>query len=158
MEIFGMALVDAFLVARKFIPRWTNQDDSESTFFRFLRELLPTIADAHEAIEARQVRTKCNQVLIGKGTVQAGAKAGQEYAKQGRCHYCIKRKTKEDKEGSIRSRRTAYTCSEHPNTYVCKSGINSCWQEHLADCGDDGVTSDRSEDDLDGVDGQDFEI
>ena len=160
MEIFGMALVDAFLVARKFIPRWTNQDDSESTFFRFLRELLPTIADAHEAIEARQVRTKCNQVLIGKGTVKAGAKMGLEYAKQGRCHYCIKRKTKEDKEGSIRSRRTAYTCSEHPNTYVCKSGLHSCWQEHLADCGDEYVNSDNSEDDLDGVDavGQDFEI
>ncbi len=56
---------------------------------------------------------------------------GQEYAKQGRCHYCIKRKTKEDKEGSIRSRRTAYTCSEHPDTYFCKSvdGVDAAGQE-----------------------------
>jgi hypothetical protein len=93
---------------KKDILRWKLVDESESSFFRFLRELLPTVADAAEAIEARQVRSKCSQNLIGKGTVKEGAKKGQEYAKQGRCHYCIKRKTKEDKEGSNRSRRTAY--------------------------------------------------
>ena len=75
-----MALVDAFLIARKFLPRWKQQEDSESTFFRFLRELLPTIADANEAISARQLRTKCQQVLIGKRTVKVGAKIGQDYA------------------------------------------------------------------------------
>jgi hypothetical protein len=67
IEILAMALIDAFLIARKFLPRWKLVDDSESAFFRFLRELLPTIADANEAIEARQVRSKCNQILIGKG-------------------------------------------------------------------------------------------
>ena len=67
IEILAMGLVDAFLIARKFLPRWKLVDDSESAFFRFLRELLPTIADANEAIEARQVRSKCNQILIGKG-------------------------------------------------------------------------------------------
>jgi hypothetical protein len=81
IEIFGMALVDAFLIARKFIPKWRNCDDSESSFFRFLRELLPTIADSNEALAARQERSKCSQTLIGKGTVQSGAKQGQEYAK-----------------------------------------------------------------------------
>jgi hypothetical protein len=150
-EILAMALVDAFLIARKFLPRWNNLDDSESVFFRFLRALLPTIADANEAVAARQVRSKCCQTLIGKGIVQDGAKKGQEYAKQGRCHYCIKRKEKEQKEGSTRSRRTAYTCSHHPSIYVCKVGLGECWMEHLADCGDDFVNSDQSGEDIDGA-------
>ena len=66
------------------------------------------------------------------------------------CHYCIKRKVKEDKEGSTRSRRTAYTCSHHPTIYVCKEGLGQCWLEHLADCGDDFVGSDNSGSDIDG--------
>ena len=150
IDLFGMALIDAFLVARKFLPRWKVVDDSESSFFRFLRELLPTVADAAETISARQVRSKCSQTLIGKGIVQEGARKGQDYAKQGRCHYCIKRKTREDKEGSTRSRRTAYTCSHHPAIYVCKEGLGQCWLEHLADCGDDFVASDDSGSDIDG--------
>ncbi len=89
-----MAPVDAFLVARKFIPKWRHADDSESSFFRFLRELLPTIADTNEA--------KCSQILIRKLVVKDGPNKGQEYAKQGRCHYCIKSKKKEDKVRSIR--------------------------------------------------------
>ncbi len=93
IELMVMALVDAFLIARKFLPRWKLDDESESSFFRFLRELLPTVADAAEAIEARQVRSKCSQILTGKGIVKEGAKKGQDYAKQGRCHCCIKRKT-----------------------------------------------------------------
>ena len=158
MEILGMALVDAFLIARKFLPRWKQQEDSESTFFRFLRELLPTIADSNEAISARQLRTKCQQVLIGKRTVKVGAKIGHEYAIQGRCHYCIKRKTKEDKDGSTRSRRTAYTCSEHPKRYICKASTHECWLEHLAGC-DDHNASDCTDEDIDGPEqGQDFEI
>ena len=152
IEILAMGLVDAFLIARKFLPRWKQVDDSESAFFRFLRELLPTIADAAEAVSARQVRSKCSQTLIGKGIVQEGAKKGMEYAKQGRCHYCIKRKVKEDKEGSTRSRRTAYTCCHHPAIYVCKAGLGECWLEHLADCGDDFINSDHSGEDIDGGD------
>lgn len=158
IEIMAMALVDCFLIARKFLPRWKVVDDSESSFFRFLRELLPTVADSNEAIEARQVRTKCHQVLIGKGIVKEGVKKGQEYAKQGRCHYCIKRKTKEDKEGSIRSRRTAYTCSCHPAIYCCKAGLGTCWLEHLADCGDDFIDSDHEGENIDGDDGVDYEL
>ncbi len=37
MEILGMALVDAFLIARKFLPRWKQQDDSESSSGTLLR-------------------------------------------------------------------------------------------------------------------------
>ena len=33
LDIIGMAIVDAFLLARKFIPRWGNQPDTESVFF-----------------------------------------------------------------------------------------------------------------------------
>jgi hypothetical protein len=50
IEILAMALVDSFLIARKFLPRWKIVDDSESSFFRYLRELLPTVADLNEAI------------------------------------------------------------------------------------------------------------
>ncbi len=99
------------------------------------------------------MRSKCNQVLIGKGIVKDGVKKGQEYAKQGRCFYCIKRKTKEDKEGSIRSRRTVYTCSCHPAIYCCKAGLGTCWLEHLADCGDDFIDSDHEGANIDGGDG-----
>ncbi len=78
-----MALVDAFLIARKFIPSWKSQEDYESTFFWFLRELLPTIADANEAIEARQLRTKCNQVCAyWEMNCERRSQKGQEYAKQ----------------------------------------------------------------------------
>ncbi len=112
--------IDAFLIARKFIPKWRHVDDSESSFFRFLRKLLPMIADSNEDLAARQVRSKCFQMLIGKLIVKEGPKKGQEYAKQGRCHYCIKSKKKEDKAGSIRSRRTAYTCSCHPKSMSAK--------------------------------------
>jgi hypothetical protein len=150
IDLFAMALVDVFLIARKFLPRWKIFDDSESSFFRFLRELLPTVADGAETIEARRVRSKCSLMLIGKGTVKEGARKGESYAYQGRCHYCIKRKTKEDKEGSTRSRRTAYTCSHHPTIYVCKEGVGQCWLEHLAACGDDCVDSNHSGEDVDG--------
>ncbi len=108
IELFGMALVDAFLTARKFIPKWRHIDDSEPSVFRFLRKLLPTIADSNEDLAARQVRSKCSQMLIGKLVVREGPKKGQEYAKQGRCHYCTKSKKNENKAESIRSRRTAY--------------------------------------------------
>jgi hypothetical protein len=47
----AMALVDAFLIPRKLLSRWKLVDESESSFFRFLRELLPTVADAAEAID-----------------------------------------------------------------------------------------------------------
>jgi hypothetical protein len=65
IDLFAMALVDAFLIARKFLPRWKLVDESESSFFRFLRELLPTVVDAAEAISVRQVRSKCSQTFIG---------------------------------------------------------------------------------------------
>ncbi len=96
------------------------------------------------------MRSKCAQILIGKDIVQAGAKQGQEYAKQGRCYYCIKRKTKEDKEESIYSRRTAYTCSCHPTIYCCKAGLGTCWIEHLVDCGDEFIDSDHEGKNIDG--------
>jgi hypothetical protein len=68
----------------------------------------------------------------------------------------IKRKKKEDKEGSIRSRITAYTCSCHPTIYCCKAGLGTCWLEHLADCGDEFIDSDQEGENIDG--GVDFEL
>ncbi len=37
-----------------------------------------------------------------------------------------------------------YTCSCHPKIYVCKAGLGDCWLEHLADCGDEFITSDKA--------------
>ncbi len=62
------------------------------------------------------------------------------------------RREKTRNEGSSRSRRTAYTCTHHPTIYVCKEGLGQCWLEHLADCGDEFVVSDHSDEDIDGGD------
>ena len=40
----GIALVDSFLLARKFIPRWKDADDTESVFWKYVMTLLPQVA------------------------------------------------------------------------------------------------------------------
>ena len=140
LEIFGMALVDSFLLARKFVPRWQNADESDGVFWKYVAALLPQIAPSHD----RGVTTslfKCEQVLIGKQKVEHGKNAGRVVAKQQRCVYCVKsrkmqRKNAEDTSSSDngtpkRSRRTAYTCLCHKDAFTCKEGVGSCWQQHL---------------------------
>jgi hypothetical protein len=65
LEIFGMALVDSYLLARKFVPRWQNADDNDGIFWKYVVALLPKIAASNDGGPTRSLY-KCQQVLIGK--------------------------------------------------------------------------------------------
>ncbi len=43
LEILGLSLVDAFLAAKKLIPRWQCENDEESVFWKFVCALIPQI-------------------------------------------------------------------------------------------------------------------
>jgi hypothetical protein len=142
LDLFGIALVDSFLLARKFIPRWKDADDTESVFWKYVMTLLPQVATEYEG-RPTIPQYKCEQVLIGKQKVEKGKSAGRVVAKQMRCTYCIKknkkrRKSAEENTSSdsgtpTRSRRTAYTCISHREAFACKDG--GCWEQHLKECG-----------------------
>lgn len=139
LEVMGIALVDAFLLARKFMPKWRGMPDTEGVFWKFVRVLLPQLTESPnlDTSASSTAHRGCVQILIGKAVVQSGPKKGQYYAKQGRCSYCVANNRKEVKGNgseSKRSPRTAYTCIAHPNEYICKAGKGNgcCWQEHLA--------------------------
>ncbi len=135
-----MALVDSFLLARKFVPRWQNEDDSDGIFRKYVVALLPGIAASNDGGPIRSLY-KCEQVLIGKTKVKSAKSAGRVIAKQQRCVYCIqtkkqRKKNAEDTSSSDngtpkRARRTAYTCICHREAFSCKEGVGSCWQQHL---------------------------
>ena len=136
LDIIGMTIVDAFLLARKFIPRWGNQPDTESVFFKVVRRLLPLMGDPlHGSSEIDDNSSRrCHQVLIGKRIVQEGPKKGLKYTKQMRCYYCGTAKRKEMKRDGFpgtKSPRTSYTCIGHNTTYMCQKGKGTCWEEHL---------------------------
>lgn len=150
-EFFGIVLVDAFLLARKFMARWKHECDEESIFWKFVRVLLPQFHD--ENLHCVRELTKCRQVLIGKKEVQSGISKGRKIAIQARCKYCIRAKRKEirssessSEDSARRSRRTAYSCICHPKDYVCKEGLGTCWTEHLQEYDREG-DSDQSDTD-----------
>ena len=130
-EFFGIAIVDAFLLARKFVPRWMNASTKRSVFWAFCNRLLPqmaTFSDPDDLPEAPPV-TECEPRLQGKYTVANGVHAGELRTKQQRCTYCKRAEPKRTKKDG-RAIRTCYTCVAHPKVYMCKKG---CWEEHLAD-------------------------
>ena len=43
-EFFEIALVDAFLLAKKCVPRWMNASTKQSVFWAFVNRLLPQLA------------------------------------------------------------------------------------------------------------------
>jgi hypothetical protein len=138
LEMLGMALVDTFLLARKFIPKWaTNDDEQESAFNMFLRALVPQFNDTIDLNRSSAQESRCVQVLIGKRTVAEGKQAGNMYAKQRRCQYCKKQGRKEvhgNGKVGTKSPRTAYTCIAHPDKFMCVQGKSTCWSEHMVDC------------------------
>ncbi len=157
LEVFGMALVDSFLLARKFVPRCQNADDTDGVFWKYVVALLPQIAASYDGGATRSL-LKCEQVLIGKQKVEHGKHAGKRVvAKQQRCVYCVKskkmqRKNAEDSSSSDngtpkRSRRTAYTCICHKDAFSCKEGVGSCWQQHLKQHASTEYIMDNSDDD-----------
>ena len=76
-EFFGIALVDAFLLTRKFIPRYMNAPDTESVFWQFTNRLLPQMAqfpDPPGYVDVPGV-SDCEIRLQGKYTVEKGKHA-----------------------------------------------------------------------------------
>jgi hypothetical protein len=126
LELFGVALVDSFLLARKFIPRWKEEKDTESVFWKFVMTLLPQVAAQYDGRPTIS-QYKREQVLIGKQKVEKGKSAGRVVAKQMRYTYCIKKNKKRRKSADentssdsgtpTRSRRTAYTCISHREAF-----------------------------------------
>jgi hypothetical protein len=55
LEIFGIALVDSFLLTRKFVPRWQNADDNDGVFWKYVVALLPQIAASHDGGPTRSL-------------------------------------------------------------------------------------------------------
>ena len=158
-EIFGMAVVDSFLLARKFIPRWQNANTDDGVFWRYVTTLLPQVATEYDGSRPTVSEYKCEQVLIGKGEVEKGKNAGRVVAKQQRCAYCIKsnklrKKTAKESASSDsgtprRARRTAYTCICHRDAFTCKEGVGGCWEAHLKEYGRTATQAASSEDDDD---------
>ena len=156
LEVFGMALVDSFLLARKFIPRWQQADDSDGVFWRYVTALLPQLANEYGGGGPTRSLLKCEQVLIGKTKVEKGTNAGRVVAKQMRCVYCSKsnksrKKNQEDTASSdsgtpTRARRTAYTCICHREAFSCKEGLGGCWDQHLTEYGSTQANTASSDD------------
>ena len=144
VDIFATALVDSFLLARKFLPRWQRIDHpDDSVFMRFVRQLLPQLTKGQERQSATTI-TKCVQVQIGKKTVQNGVNAGKTVPIQQRCTYCLKDKRTCD---GVRSRRATYTCICHPDTFQCKEGRYTCWSQHLTEVGQGQLAGEGDGDD-----------
>jgi hypothetical protein len=148
LEVLAMAMVDSFLLARKFMPKWRGQPDTEGVFWKYVRCVLPQIGAVRQTHGSSTSYGKCVQVLIGKAAIKEGPKMGQLYAKQQRCRQCIANNRKEQKgDGTFsgRSPRTAYTCIAHPELFMCKQGKSVCWEEHLASVEDAGAASDSTD-------------
>ena len=129
-DIFGIALVDSYLLARKFMHKWKlDVTSQESHFMKYVRTLLPQLANSNEDPDA-VADTKCVQVKIGHKIIRDGKQKGQRRPIQMRCTYCIK--GKRGFATGNRARRTCYTCICHPNIFTCREGAFNCWQEHLA--------------------------
>ena len=163
LEVFGMALVDSFLLARKFIPRWQQADNSDGVFWKYVTALLPQLAKEYGGGGPTRSLNKCEQVLIGKTKVETGKSAGRVVAKQMRCVYCsksnkLRKKTAEDTASSdsgtpTRARRTAYTCLCHRDAFCCKEGLGGCWEQHLKEYGSSSTNTASSDDeDYNGTD------
>jgi hypothetical protein len=152
MEMMGIALVDSFLLARKFLPRWASQPDTDSVFWRYVRVLLPQLSEhSLDHVPRTANQTSCHQVLMGKAKVVDGDHVGRVYGKQGRCKYCTQAGRKEpnkDKTPGTRARRSGYTCIAHKDVVMCKIGRGCCWDEHVADvlsADVDGASANESE-------------
>ncbi len=157
LEVFRMALVDSFLLARKFIPRWQITNNSDGVFWKYVTTCLPQLAQEYAGGKTTISQYRCEQVLIGKTKVETGKNAGGVIAKQQRCAYCIKtnrqkkiveESTSSDSGTPRRARQTAYTCICHRDAFTCKEGVGGCWEAHLKECGvTTGAKADASDDD-----------
>ena len=142
LEMIGMALVDTFLLCRKFQVQWRPQEaNTESAFWQFTRHLLPLLTPGHCNLSSSSCvgGTSCVQVPIGKSSTKTSSngKVGVKYTKQQRCKYCGLAGRKERRQdGTVgpnaKSPRTAYTCIRCPAA-MCRESKGTCWAEHVAE-------------------------
>jgi hypothetical protein len=142
LEMIGMALVDTFLLCRKFQVQWRPQEsNSESAFWQFTRHLLPLLTPGNCNLSSSSscAGTACVQVPIGKTAVKTSEKGrvGVRYTKQQRCKYCGMAGRKETRaDGTVaanaKSPRTSYTCIRCPAA-MCRESKGTCWAEHVAE-------------------------
>ena len=131
LEILGLTLVDSFLACRKLMPKWQEEGDEESLFWKFVHVLLPQIDSRgrsdlfHEKEHIDQ--DQCHIIRLGNKRTAAGLHRGEIRAVQMRCSYCRKRNRRDNVPG--RSLLTAWCCSVHTDVYICKG--RNCWEEHV---------------------------
>ena len=147
-EIFGMTLVDSFLLACHFMPKWRARRDAQgskdqSLFFDFLSDLMSQmrekLADNDNVMRDPEPEVPvCKQVPIGRYEIKTGANAGRFRQIQQRCRYCqlagrYERLNRNSgaKKGAY---RTGFKCSVHTDVFMCREGLRTCWAEHLAAC------------------------
>jgi hypothetical protein len=135
IEMLSIAVIDTYLLARKFMPKYAlNDSDEHSSFWKFTRDLITQLTRDRPPDD--EVSARCFQVATGKCVVQEGPNKGKRLSKQYCCHYCGKARRKEVKiDGSFgkKAPRTSYSCIAHKNIYMCRQGKGNCWAEHLAD-------------------------
>ncbi len=86
LELIAMAVVDTFLIVRKFIPKYATDTDEESSFRKFIVTLLSDFSQDEPQERERYVR--CFQIPTGKCTVQDDPNKGKKMTKQFCCKYC----------------------------------------------------------------------
>jgi hypothetical protein len=102
LEILALTLVDTFLACRKLVPKWQDESDEESVFWKFVCHLLPQIDPRRRHERTREEETdptaNCFQIRLGVKRTAGGKNKGAYRAIQGRCTSCrIRRKTNNSK-------------------------------------------------------------
>ena len=147
-ELIAMTVVDAYLCAAKFMPKWRSAVANygchdTSKLFDFIADLcatMKTLLSENDDVmrEPEPVAQVCKQVPIGKYEIKTGNNAGKFRQIQQRCRYCHLAGRCERlnaasgaKKGAF---RTVFTCSVHCDVLMCREGQRACWTEHLAAC------------------------
>ena len=87
IEMISIAVIDTFLLARKFMPRYMDDaNDETSAFWKFTRDLIVQLT--RDRPPEDETSSRCFQVATGKYVVQDGPNKGKKFSKQYCCHYC----------------------------------------------------------------------
>jgi hypothetical protein len=100
----------------------------------------PAARDKHVCIQipiGKMRQTRLYSDSYREDKVVEGVQKGKFRPIHQRCRYCsLAERYKErhapgKKRGAI---RTIYCCVIHTDVFMCKQGVRTCWQEHLASC------------------------
>jgi hypothetical protein len=77
----SITVIDIFLLAHKFMPRYAVDENEEiSAFWKFTRDLIADLARDRPPEDKASCR--CFQVATGKYVVQEGPNKGKKFSKQ----------------------------------------------------------------------------